>query len=54
MSQRKKNKESVHERDNQNNSRRIKRVKCNENQRKIKFHRNREWLEMWEGCGKGK
>lgn len=53
MSQRK-SKESMQElKDGQNSSRRIRRVKCNENQRRAEFHRDTGWLEVWEGCGKG-
>lgn len=32
--------------------RRIRRVNCKDRQR-IEFHRVREWLEVWLGCGKG-
>lgn len=39
-------------RDTQKSSGRARRVKCSESQRKMDFHRDREWPEMGEGCGK--
>lgn len=53
MSQRKKSKESVQETEVQNSSRRVRSLKCNENQRRAEFHRDWEQLEVWERGGKG-